>query len=63
MKIGRKLYLNKIIESKQDDLIKNVTGIRRSGKSYLFFVLLLTLKLDKNAIISLHKLWIIFNYN
>ena len=55
MKIERKLYLNKIIESKQDGLIKIVTGIRRSGKSYLLFVLfyeyLLSIGVDDKRII------------
>lgn len=33
--IKRKVYLNKLIERKENNLIKIVTGIRRSGKSYL----------------------------
>ena len=39
MRIERNNYLSKIVESKKDGLIKIVTGIRRSGKSYLLFVL------------------------
>ncbi len=35
MEIKRDYYLNKLIEAKNDGLIKVVTGIRRSGKSYL----------------------------
>ena len=35
MEIKRDYYLNKLIEAKEDGLIKVVTGIRRSGKSYL----------------------------
>lgn len=35
MIINRSEYLNKLIESKHINLIKVVTGIRRSGKSYL----------------------------
>ncbi len=34
-KIERNVYLNKIIEKKENGLIKIVTGIRRCGKSYL----------------------------
>ena len=33
--IKREVYLNKLIERKENNLIKIVTGIRRSGKSYL----------------------------
>lgn len=33
--INRDLYLNKLIQRKENHLIKIVTGIRRSGKSYL----------------------------
>ena len=33
--IARKAYLDKIIEGRENDLIKVVTGIRRCGKSYL----------------------------
>ncbi len=33
--IKRDAYLNKLIERKENNLIKIITGIRRSGKSYL----------------------------
>ncbi|MDY3303654.1 MAG: AAA family ATPase, partial [Clostridia bacterium] len=33
--IKRDLYLNRLIERKQNGLIKVITGIRRCGKSYL----------------------------
>lgn len=33
--IKRDLYLNKLIERKENELIKIITGIRRCGKSYL----------------------------
>lgn len=35
MEIRRDLYLNKLIERRQNGLIKIITGIRRCGKSYL----------------------------
>lgn len=35
MEIKREKYLNKIIERKNNNLIKVITGLRRSGKSYL----------------------------
>ena len=34
-----KSYLNRIIERKENDSVKIITGIRRSGKSYLLFYL------------------------
>ena len=33
--ISRKTYLNKLVSRKENGMIKVVTGIRRSGKSYL----------------------------
>lgn len=35
--INRDLYLNRLIERRENGLIKVVTGIRRCGKSYLLF--------------------------
>lgn len=35
MEINRDLYLNQLIEGKQNGLIKVITGVRRCGKSYL----------------------------
>lgn len=35
MEIKRDVYLNKLIDRKQNGFIKIITGIRRSGKSYL----------------------------
>lgn len=37
MEIERNRYLNKLISKKNNGLIKVITGIRRSGKSYLLF--------------------------
>lgn len=37
MKIERDLYLNKLIQRKHNGLIKIITGIRRTGKTYLLF--------------------------
>ncbi|GHV09778.1 ATPase [Bacteroidia bacterium] len=39
MKIERDIHLNKLIARKHNGMIKVVTGIRRSGKSYLLFTL------------------------
>lgn len=39
MKIERTNYLNKIIERKQNGMVKVITGVRRCGKSYLLFEL------------------------
>lgn len=39
MKIKRNFYLNQLISSKHNGLIKIITGIRRCGKSYLLFSL------------------------
>ena len=35
--IRRNSYLNRLIEKKENGLIKVITGIRRCGKSYLLF--------------------------
>lgn len=37
MEIRRDLYLKRLIDARGDGLIKIVTGVRRSGKSYLLF--------------------------
>ena len=37
--IQRPIYLNKLIESRHNHMIKIVTGVRRCGKSYLLFML------------------------
>lgn len=37
MKIERNLYLNKLIDRRENGSIKVITGIRRCGKSYLLF--------------------------
>lgn len=56
MEIKRDYYLNKLIEAKNDKLIKVVTGIRRCGKSYLlntiFYNYLLNEGVDENHIIK-----------
>lgn len=57
MEIKRDYYLNKLISKKNNKLIKIVTGIRRSGKSYLldpiFKNYLLNDGIDENHIIKL----------
>ena len=37
MRIERKIYLDKVVESRHNGLIKIITGVRRSGKSFLLF--------------------------
>lgn len=37
--IARPIYLQKIIESRHNHMIKILTGVRRCGKSYLLFIL------------------------
>lgn len=37
--IKRNIYLDKLIDSKENTMVKVITGIRRSGKSYLLFKL------------------------
>lgn len=39
LEIQRNIHLNKIIASKHNGMIKVITGLRRSGKSYLLFKL------------------------
>ena len=57
MEIKRDYYLNKLIEAKNDGLIKIVTGIRRCGKSYLlntlFYNHLLENGVEENHIIKI----------
>ena len=56
MEIKRDLYLNQLIERKQNGLIKVITGIRRCGKSYLlntlFYNHLKSEDVDENHIIK-----------
>lgn len=49
MKIKRDYYLNKLIEAKNDGLIKIVTGIRRCGKSYLLNEIFTEYLLENNV--------------
>lgn len=37
MRIQRNTYLNRLIESRHNNMIKIITGVRRCGKSYLLF--------------------------
>jgi len=57
MEIKRDYYLNKLIDAKNDGLIKVVTGIRRCGKSYLlntlFYNYLLENGIEENHIIKI----------
>ncbi|WP_337895978.1 ATP-binding protein [Mesomycoplasma ovipneumoniae] len=57
MIIKRDFYLNQIIDKKENDRIKIITGIRRCGKSYLLFNLyrdyLLSSGVKENQIITI----------
>ena len=37
MEIKRDLYLQELLQSRHNGMIKVITGLRRSGKSYLLF--------------------------
>lgn len=37
MIINRDFYLNKLISTRQNNMVKVITGIRRCGKSFLLF--------------------------
>jgi hypothetical protein len=56
MEIKRDFYLQKLIEHKNNGMVKIVTGVRRCGKSYLLFTLfynhLLAEGIDDNHIIK-----------
>ena len=39
MNIERPIYLQRLIDRRQNGMIKIITGLRRSGKSYLLFIL------------------------
>lgn len=47
--IKRDLYLNRLIERRENGLIKVITGIRRCGKSYLLFKLYYQYLLDSGV--------------
>ena len=55
MEYSRKIYLNKLVERRQNGLIKVITGARRVGKSYLmnqlYFKSLLESGVSKSKII------------
>ena len=56
MEIKRDIYLKQLIDSKHNDMIKIITGMRRCGKSYLLFTLfynyLIEEGVDENHIIQ-----------
>ena len=48
MEINRDVYLNRLIVRKHNGFIKVITGIRRSGKSYLLNILFYKHLIDEN---------------
>ncbi len=58
MEIRRDLYLQKLIDRKNNGMIKVVTGVRRAGKSYLLFTLfrkyLLESGVDESHIVTVN---------
>ena len=48
MIINRDIYLNRLIKRKNNGMIKVITGVRRSGKSYLLFNLFYNHLVDDN---------------
>ena len=57
MQYARKQYLDQLIRKKDNGRVKVITGLRRSGKSYLLFTLyrdyLLNSGIEENQIIGL----------
>lgn len=55
--IKRDFYLNKLINKRENGMVKIITGIRRSGKSYLLFELfykyLLSVGVKQECVIKL----------
>ena len=62
MEIKRDYYLDKLIRKKGNGFIKIITGIRRSGKSYLlnniFYNHLIQSGVDENGILTIN----LFNF-
>ena len=58
MEIKRDYYLDKLIRKKDNGFIKIITGIRRSGKSYLlnniFYNHLIQSGVDENGILTIN---------
>lgn len=52
--INRPQYLNQLIQSKDVDLVKIITGIRRCGKSSLFGSIPSIFTGEKRAVFSYH---------
>lgn len=49
-RIDRSLYLNKLINKKENGLIKVITSIRRCGKSYLLDPIYKEYLLNENSL-------------
>lgn len=53
MIFSRERYLKKLIDKKNNGMVKIITGIRRCGKSYLLTELFHPKKVDLSSIISI----------
>ena len=49
MEIKRDLYLQRIVDRMHNGMIKVITGIRRSGKSYLLFTIFKNYLISQNV--------------
>jgi len=52
MEIKREFYLKQLIDAKNDQLIKIITGIRRCGKSYLLNTLFYNHLMENNVYLN-----------
>ena len=46
MVINREFYVDKLLKTSGNGLVKVITGIRRAGKSYLLFINIIKNKLN-----------------
>ena len=58
MQYARKQYMDQLIRKKDNRRIKVITGLRRSGKSYLLFTLYRQYLLE-NGVLELHDVYLL----